>query len=345
MPSDAAGLSARSIVPEKGGGPEVLRVVQRMVGPPGPGQVLIRVAYAGINRHDCGQRQRGVPSPGATDTLGLEVEGEIIAVGSGVRGERVGERVCALVNGGGYAEYCIAEDGLALTYPPGLSAAEAAALPEALFTCWLDVVRLGELKPNDWLLVHGGTSGVGSITIQVARLLGARVVATAGTQEKCDVCLRLGAEAAIDYRTESFPARVLEITGGHGADVILDMVGGRYAEANLAALAMDGRIVHLSSGADPVWSAPLRLVMEKRARVTGSLLRPTDVPFKIGLMRELTAKVWPELGRSVRPVIDRIYPLQKAEDAHRRMESGAHIGKLLLEVGSDMREAQAERST
>lgn len=332
MPTDAAGLSARSIVPEKGGGPEVLRLVQRAVGPPGPGQVLIRVSYAGINRHDCGQRQRGASPGGATDTLGLEVEGEIIAVGAAVGSERVGERVCALVNGGGYAEYCVADDGLALTYPPSLSAAEAAALPEALFTCWLDVVRLGELKSGDWLLVHGGTSGVGSITIQVARFLGARVVATSGTQEKCDVCLRLGAEAAINYRTEDFPARVREITGGHGADVILDMVGGRYAEANLVALAMDGRIVHLSSGAEPTWSAPLRLIMEKRARVTGSLLRPTDLSFKLGLMRELKAQVWPELGHRVRPVIDRIIPLHEAGEAHRRMESGLHIGKLLLDV-------------
>ena len=317
--------------PTKGGGPEVIAIGSRPQPAPGPGQVLIRTHYAGVNRHDVNQRARGSGPAGSTDVLGLEVSGVITAVGDGVAAARVGEEVCALIDGGGYAQACIAQESLVLLRPPLLSLQEAAALPEALFTGWFNVVELGRLKAGDWLLVHGGTSGVGSLTIQLAKHLGAHVVATAGSPEKCEACLGFGADAAVNYREEDFVALVHKASGGHGADVILDMVGGDYAERNLAALAMDGRILHLASGQTPVWTAPLRLIMEKRAIVSGSLLRPLPLSRKAAIARQLMEQIWPALGTTIRPRIDTVFPLREAQAAHGRMEVGAHIGKILID--------------
>ena len=321
--------------PTKGGGPEVIAIGSRPQPAPGPGQVLIRTHYAGVNRHDVNQRARGSGPAGSTDILGLEVSGVIMAVGAGVAPTRIGEEVCALIDGGGYAQACIAEESLVLPRPPLLSLQEAAALPEALFTGWFNVVELGRLKAGDWLLVHGGTSGVGSLTIQLAKHLGAHVMATAGSDEKCEACLAFGADAAFNYREEDFVALVRKASDGHGADVILDMVGGDYAERNLAALAMDGRILHLASGQKPIWSAPLRLIMEKRAIVSGSLLRPLPLARKAAIAAQLAEQVWPTLGKTIRPRIDFIFPLREAEAAHRRMETGAHIGKILIDCTTE----------
>jgi putative PIG3 family NAD(P)H quinone oxidoreductase len=317
--------------PTKGGGPEVIAIGSRPQPAPGPGQVLIKTHYAGVNRHDVNQRARGSGPAGSTDILGLEVFGVITAVGEGVAAARMGEEVCALIDGGGYAQAFIAQESLVLPRPPLLSLQEAAALPEALFTGWFNVVELGRLKAGDWLLVHGGTSGVGSLTIQLAKHLGAHVVATAGSPEKCEACLGFGADAAVNYREEDFVTLVHKASGGHGADVILDMVGGDYAERNLAALAMDGRILHLASGQTPVWTAPLRLIMEKRAIVSGSLLRPLPLSRKAAIARQLMEQIWPALGTTIRPRIDSVFPLREAQAAHRRMEVGAHMGKILID--------------
>lgn len=318
----------RVVVPRGPGGPDVLAVEDRVLPAPAEGQVAIRVRYAGVNRHDCGQRSRGAPPAGATDVLGLEVAGEIIAAGPGVAPSRVGEPVAALVNGGGYAEVCLADSALAWVYPRTLTPEQAAALPEALLTVWLNVVRLGGLQSGQVLLVHGGTSGVGSIAIQVGKLLGAAVIATAGSDEKCAKCLELGADRAVNYRTGDF---VAVARGLGGANVILDMAGGTHAERNLGALAMDGAVVHISSGTVPTWAAPLRLISEKRARVTGSLLRPTSVAFKAALAAEMQAVCWPELGQRIRPLIDGLFALSDAAAAHQRMEAGEHMGKILLD--------------
>jgi NADPH2:quinone reductase len=324
----------RAVAPAGPGGPEVLRLVERAVPIPGPGEVLIKVAYAGVNRHDCGQRGRGAPPAGATDILGLEVAGEVVRTGSDVSADLLGSQVCALVNGGGYAEFCLAEADLVFAQPAGFDDKLSAALPEALFTAWFNLIDLAGMKAGDWFLVHGGTSGVGSTAIQMARMLGARTVATAGTAEKCATCVRLGAERAINYRSEDFVAETREATGGHGADIILDMVGGGYAERNLAVLARDGRLIHLSSGNQPDFSAPLRLIMEKRAIVTGSLMRPLEPPRKRKVAQALRERVWPVLGSAINPLMDSVVPLARAADAHARMEAGLHAGKILLAVES-----------
>ena len=323
-----------AIAPTGPGGPEVLQLVERPVPMPGPGQVLIKTAYAGVNRHDCGQRRRGAPPAGATDILGLEVAGDVVRVGPGVSDGLLGSQVCALVNGGGYAEFCLADVDLVFAQPAGFDAKLSAALPEALFTAWFNLVDLAGMKEGDWFLVHGGTSGVGSTAIQIARMLGARSVATAGTAEKCATCLQLGAERAINYRTEDFVAATREATGGHGADIILDMVGGGYAERNLGALAKDGRLIHLSSGNQPDFSAPLRLIMEKRAIVTGSLMRPLEPARKQKVAQALRERIWPRLGTAINPLMDSVFPLARAADAHARMEAGLHAGKILLAAGS-----------
>ena len=239
-------MTAISIL--RAGGPEVLQPATRPVPAPAASQVLIKVAYAGINRHDCGQRIRGFGPRGATDIPGLEVAGEVVATGPGATRWKAGDSVCALVNGGGYAQYCIAAEPVTMPIPGAFDLRQAAALPEALFTAWLNVFMLGRLEAGEWLLVHGGSSGVGTTAIQLARLTGANVVATAGNAAKCAVCVKLGAAAAINYHAEDFVAGVQGTTQGHGADVILDMVGGNYAKRNLEALATDGRLVHLSGG-------------------------------------------------------------------------------------------------
>lgn len=316
----------------RAGGPEVLQPTTRPVPQPEAGQVLIKVAYAGVNRHDCGQRIRGSGPAGATDIPGLEIAGEVVATGAGVTRWKAGERVCALVNGGGYAEYCIATEPVTMPIPAGFDLKQAAGLPEALFTAWLNVFMLGRLKAGEWLLVHGGSSGVGSMAIQLARLEGAKVVTTISNAAKADVCIKLGAKRAINYREQDFVAGVKEVTEGHGADVILDMVGGTYAKRNLEALAMDGRLVHLSSGAGAEFCAPVSTIMQKRAVVTGSQLRASSLALKTEIVRQVTERVWPHLGTKVTPIIDSIFPLAKAADSHARMESSVHIGKILLEV-------------
>jgi putative PIG3 family NAD(P)H quinone oxidoreductase len=323
-------MNAITIV--RAGGPEVLQPVTRPVPQPAAGQVLIKVAFAGINRHDCGQRKRGFGPPGATDIPGLEVAGEVAAVGPGVKRWKTGDRVCALVNGGGYAQYCIAAEEITLPIPERFDLKQAASLPEALFTAWLNVFMLGHLKAGEWLLVHGGSSGVGTTAIQLARLEGASVVATAGSAAKCEVCVKLGASSAINYREQDFVVGVKAATAGHGADVILDMVGGKYAKRNVEALAIDGRLVHLSGGDGTEFCVPVSAIMAKRAIVTGSQLRVSPLPIKIEIVRQVMARVWPHLGARVTPVIDSIMPLMDAAGAHARMESSVHIGKILLEV-------------
>jgi NADPH:quinone reductase len=317
--------------PREGGGPDVIQVGPREMPQPAAGQVLIEVQFGGVNRHDVNQRIRGTAPKGATDILGLEVSGRIIAVGDGVSIHRLGEEVCALVNGGGYATYCIADAALALSRPAALSAQEAAGLPEALFTAWFNIVEQGKITAGQWLLVHGGTSGVGSITIQLAKYLGAHVIATAGSDEKCEASLRFGADVAINYRKQDFVVEALGATQGRGVDLILDMVGGDYAQRNLATLAVEGLILHLASGSVPDWTAPLRLIMEKRARISGSLLRPLELAKKEAIAQRLIEEVWPVLGTRIRPVVDRVFLLQDAAKAHAYMESSRHIGKILLQ--------------
>jgi len=321
-----------AIVITAAGGPEVLRPHTREVPQPTANQVLIRVHTAGVNRHDCGQRQRGTPPAGATDIPGLEVSGQVVAAGSGVTRWQPGALVVALVNGGGYAEYCIAEARLTLPKPEQLDELGSAALPEALFTVWHNLFEICRLQPGEWLLVHGGASGVGTIAIQLARHFGAFVIATAGSAEKCDVSKQLGAHEAANYNEEDFVAVAKVVTHGRGVDVILDMTGGLYAERNLDALAPDGRITHLTSAHEPRFNVPIHAILQKRAVITGSMLRPLPIERKAAVADELWARVWPLLGRSINPVIDSVFPLEGAAQAHERMEAGRNIGKILLDA-------------
>lgn len=328
-PALPASMTAIAIV--RGGGPEVLVPESRPVPQPGHRQILVRVDAAGINRHDCNQRTRGSPPAGATDIPGLEIAGTVVACGPGATRWPVGAKVCALVNGGGYAEYCIAEEVLALPWPEGFDAFQAASCPEALFTTWLNVFELAALQPGEWLLVHGGTSGVGTIAIQLARAFGARVGATAGTDEKVAFCKTLGAEFAANYKTGDFVRAATDASGGRGMDVILDMAGGRYADRNLHALAPDGRVMHLSGAGEPRYSTDVSLIMGKRARISGSGLRPYPLDRKAVLAERLARRVWPLLGTSIRPIVDTVLPLADARAAHERMEASAHTGKILLD--------------
>lgn len=325
-----ATMTAIKIV--QAGGPEVLVPDTRPVPRPAAGEVLIEVAYAGINRHDCSQRKRGYGPNNATDIPGLEVAGEIVAVGPGVVRCKPGDRVCALVNGGGYAQYCIALEPLVLPIPAGYDFKQAACLPEAMFTAWFNVFTLGRLARGEWLLVHGGSSGVGTAAIQLGRIEGAHVIATAGSAAKCDACRRLGAEHAINYKEADFVAEVKRATGGRGVDVILDMVGGAYAKRNVESLAMDGRLVHIATGGAAEFCVSLSDVAAKRAVITASRMRPLELERKRAVARDLMERVWPRLGTDIDPVIDSVFPLEQAAASHARMESSAHIGKILLEV-------------
>ena len=316
------------------GGPEVLRPQQRPVPRPRDGEVLIRVAAAGVNRPDVLQRSGQYdPPPGASDLPGLEVSGEVVALGAGATRFALGAKVCALVPGGGYAPFVATPEPQVLPVPAGLGAREAAAVPETFFTVWVNVFDHGRLQPGETLLVHGGTSGIGTTAIQLGKAFGATVLATAGSPEKCDAIRRLGADRAIDYRSEDFVAAVKAATGGRGADVILDMVGGSYVERNYAAAAERGRIVQIAflGGAKAeVNFAPL---MMKRLVHTGSTLRPRTVDEKGAIARALEARVWPLLAAgTVRPLIDRVFPLAEAAEAHRWMEKGDHVGKIVLAV-------------
>lgn len=324
----------RAVAPTAGGGPEVLQVQIRPVPGPGPNDVLIAVAFAGVNRHDCNQRQRGTAPVGATDILGLEVSGRVAAIGSQVKELHLGDEVCALVDGGGYSEFAVADSRLVLPKPDSLSLEQAAALPEGLFTAWLNLVCLCGLSDGDAVLVHGGASGVGLMAMQLARSMGAQVYATAGTDERCDFCMQNGASAAFNYKRGDFVEEVRSATGGKGVDIIVDMAGGLYAERNLRALAQDGRITHLASGIEPTYSVPLRLVMQKRARITGALLRPLPAEKKHEMARQLRERAWPLLGSQITPVLDTTFPLNEVVDAHERMERGENYGKILLRVAS-----------
>jgi putative PIG3 family NAD(P)H quinone oxidoreductase len=325
----------RAVEIEAPGGPEVLRVAERATPRPGPGEVLIEAAAAGVNRADVMQRRGAYPPPaGASDIPGLELAGTVVEVGPDVAWPPVGERVCALVSGGAYAEYCVAPAEQCLPVPPGLDMVQAAALPEALFTVWDNVFERGRLAAGGWLLVHGGSSGVGTTAIALARAFGARVVATAGSPEKCAACRNLGAEAAINYHDEDFVAVVKDRTAGRGVDVILDMVGGDYLARNLDCLAVEGRLVQIAFLKGPKAELNLWPILGKRLLVTGSTLRGRAAAEKAGIARALRERVWPLLeSGAVRPVIDSTFPLARAAEAHLRMESGRHIGKIVLVTG------------
>jgi len=317
------------------GGPMVLKPERRDVPQPGPGEIVVRVHAAGVNRPDVLQR-RGVypPPPGASDLPGLEVAGEVAALGDSESRWRVGDQVCALTPGGGYAEYVRVPAGHVLPVPAGFTYTEAAALPETFFTVWHNVFERGGLKEGESFLVHGGSSGIGTAAIQLASAFGARVIATAGSKEKCDACLNLGAERAVNYREEDFVAVAKDATAGRGVNVILDMVGGAYVSRNYDAASMDGRIVQIATLGGAMANADISKLMVKRLVHTGSALRPRTVEFKNALAAALEAQVWPLLAtRRVAPVMDMIFPLREAWRAHERMEEGDHIGKIVLDVG------------
>jgi NADPH2:quinone reductase len=317
------------------GGPEALVATRRPMPEPSHGELLIEVAAAGVNRPDVTQRQGGYPPPpGASDIPGLEVAGRVVARGSGATRFAVGESVCALVTGGGYAEYCIAPEAQALPYPDGYSHSEAAALPENFFTVWTNLFERGRLKAGERLLVHGGSSGIGTAAIQLASELGVRVFATAGSAEKCAACRDLGAELAIDYRSSDFVAEIKSATGGEGVDVVLDMVGGDYIERNLKCLRTEGRLVQIAFLEGSKTNLNLMPLMLKRLTITGSTLRAQSVAAKGRIAQALEREVWPLLAaRAIQPVIDSEYALEAAAEAHTRMESSAHIGKILLIPG------------
>jgi NADPH2:quinone reductase len=317
----------------KPGGPEVLLPETRAVPVPGPGEILIKVAAAGVNRPDVAQRSGSYPPPpGASDLPGLEVAGEVAAIGAGSSRHKLGDKVMSLVAGGGYAQYCIAQDAQAMTVPPALSMSEAGATPETLMTVWHNVFERGALKAGETLLIHGGSSGIGTMAIQLAKAFGAKVIVTVGSKDKADACLKLGADHAINYKTEDFVAQVKTITDGKGANVILDMVGGDYVERNYEAAAVEGRVVQIAflSG-QPKATANFAKLMVKRLHHTGSTLRPRSNADKAAMVAAIEAKVMPLLrdGR-IKPLIDSTFPLEKAADAHRRMETSAHIGKIVL---------------
>jgi putative PIG3 family NAD(P)H quinone oxidoreductase len=316
------------------GGPLVLKPEKRPVPEPGAGEILIGVRAAGVNRPDVLQRMGAYPPPpGASDLPGLEVAGEVAALGEGVKRWRVGDRVCALTSGGGYAEYCKVHETHALPVPAGFTMSEAAALPETFFTVWHNVFERGGLRSGEVFLVHGGTSGIGTTAIQLARTFGATVIATAGSEEKCAACLKLGADRAINYRQEDFVGAVKAFTEGKGANVILDMVGGDYVGRNYSAAALEGRIVQIATQGGAAASADVSKIMVKRLVHTGSTLRPRSVAFKGAVAAALEAQVWPLLAaRRVAPVLDMIFPLKEAWRAHERMEEGHHIGKIVLDV-------------
>ncbi|MFW8595461.1 NAD(P)H-quinone oxidoreductase [Cribrihabitans neustonicus] len=324
----------RAVEITRAGGPEVLQVTSRPRPEPGHGQVLIKIAYAGVNRPDALQRAGAYDPPkGASDLPGLEAAGEIVAVGAGVSGFSVGSRVCALLPGGGYAEYAVTPAAHCLPVPEGLSLKQAACLPETFFTVWSNVFTRGGLQAGERFLVHGGSSGIGTTAIQLASAFGARVFTTAGSGEKCAACLKLGAERAINYREEDF-VEVLKAEGG--ANLILDMVGGDYIPRNIRALADEGRMVHIAFLSGPKAELNFAQIMARRLTVTGSTLRPQSDLAKARIADDLREKVWPliEAGQ-VAPVMDSSFPLEEAAAAHARMESSGHIGKIVLEVGGE----------
>ena len=325
-----------AVVAPQPDGAEELALVERPVPRAGPGEVLIKVAAAGVNRPDILQR-RGLypPPPGAPDILGLEIAGEVVETGKGAE-ELVGKHVCALVAGGGYAEYCVAPIGTCLVVPDSLTVVEAAAMPETLFTVWVNLFERGFAADGDWVLVHGGTSGIGTMAIALGRLFGLKVIVTCGTDAKCARALDLGAEAAVNYNEQDFVEVTQRLTDGKGVDVVLDMVGGDYLPRNVKALADDGRHVSIATQRGAKAELSIADIMRRRLTLTGSTLRPRPVEFKTMVADEIAKTVWPYVeGGRLKPVIDRTFPLSDAAGAHARMEAGDHVGKIVLEVVHD----------
>ena len=323
----------RAILLTEPGGPDRLVPGEIAVPQPGPGELLIRVEAAGVNRPDVFQRQGAYPPPkDASPLLGLEVAGSVVALGAGVSGHAIGDRVTALANGGGYADYTVVPAGQALRFPEGFSAVEAAALPETFFTVWANLFDMGRLTRGESVLIHGGTSGIGTTAIQLAKAFGARVFTTAGSPEKCAAAEKLGADRAIDYKREDFAAVIKAETEGRGVDVILDMIGAAYLERNLKCLAKDGRLSIIAFlGGAIAETLDLTPIMTKRLTVTGSTMRPRSGAEKQAIRDALLTHVWPLLdARTLTPLIDRTLPLTQAADAHRHMEEGHHIGKIVL---------------
>ncbi|CAN5493493.1 NAD(P)H-quinone oxidoreductase [soil metagenome] len=326
-----------AIDPTAPGGPEVLVPVERPVPVAAAGEVLVRVAAAGVNRPEVMQRMGMYPPPpGAPSILGMEISGTVAAAGEGVPPEVVGQRVCALISGGAYAQYATAPYGQCLPVPEALTMVEAAAMPETLFTVWTNLFERAYAVEGDTVLVHGGTSGIGTMAIALSNLFGLTIIVTAGSDEKCEAARAIGADHAINYKTEDFVARVKEITGGKGVNAVLDMVGGDYVPRNLQCLADDGRHVSIAVQGGLQATIPIFEIMRRRLTITGSTLRPRSVAFKTLVADELARTVWPhvEEGR-LKPVIDRTFALADAADAHRRMESGDHVGKIVLTMGTD----------
>jgi NADPH2:quinone reductase len=314
------------------GGPEVLRPATRPVPEPGPEDILVRVHAAGVNRPDAMQRAGNYPPPpGASDIPGLEIAGEVVSRGASASRFAIGDKVTALVPGGGYAEYCKVAGINALPLPKGFSMVEAAAIPETYFTVWPNMFERGRLVAGETVLVHGGSSGIGTTAILLAKAFGAKVIATAGSPDKCAACVRLGADAAIDYKAEDFVVRSKELTGGRGPDVILDIIGGEYVQRNYDAAAEGGRIVQIALQKGAKAEIKLLTIMTKRLTHTGSTLRPRPVAFKASVAEALHRHVWPLFeARTIAPVIDSTFPLAEASKAHERLESSAHIGKIVL---------------
>jgi NADPH:quinone reductase len=316
------------------GGPEVLRLATAPVPTPRAGEVLVRVQATGVNRPDIVQRM-GLypPPPDASKLLGLEVAGEVVQLGEGAL-LAVGDRVCGLANGGGYAEYCVLPQTQCLPWPTGYDAVHAAALPETFFTVWANLFDIGRLQPGESVLIHGGSSGIGTTAIQLAHAFGSRVYVTAGSKEKCEACLELGADGAINYNEADFADSIKQFTHGRGVDVVLDMVGGPYAQRNLASLAMDGRLVLIAFlGGSKVEKFDMLTIMTRRLTVTGSTMRPRTAAQKGAVAQSLLARVWPLLeAKEVAPVIHAVFPLAEAAAAHRLMESSEHIGKIVMTV-------------
>jgi NADPH2:quinone reductase len=314
------------------GGPETLVPEERAVPAPGEGEILVKVAASGVNRPDVMQRKGLYPPPkGAPDIPGLEIAGDVVAIGNGVTRWKLGDKVMALVVGGGYAQYCLAHESHALPVPANLPMAQAGAIPETFFTVWHNVFERGALKSGETFLVHGGSSGIGTTAIQLAKAFGARVFTTAGSDEKCEACRKLGADVAINYKSEDFVAIMKDKTAGAGANVILDMVGGDYIERNYEAAAVEGRIVQIAFQGSPKANVDFRRIMLKRLHHTGSTLRTRSVPDKGAIARAIEEKVLPLIASGkVKPVMDSTFPLIDAAAAHARMESSAHIGKIVL---------------
>lgn len=314
------------------GGPEVLQLKEQPVPEPGPGEVLIKVSAAGVNRHDTGQRRAG-PGIARTDVPGLEVAGTVVKLGDGVEASRLGQRVCALIDGGGYAPYATASDELTFPAPAGLTDLEAAGVPEAAFTVWFNILELGRLQKHEIVLIHGGTSGVGSFGIMALTLLGYKVMATCGSQEKCETARKMGAIAAFDYHASDLAAQIKAAAGKTPIGVILDMSAGAHLEDDFEVIAYGGRIMHLTPGRGQNMSIRLNKLMAKQIWITGSLMRRLAYDRKIVVAKKLREDIWGRLGPNLKPIIAATFPYEKAAEAHAEMERGQHIGKIMLTVG------------